>query len=61
MSEIQEFIHECKEARNALVKIVGLYGIDDHLLLRTEIDSLLVMYDQLCERVLSADVKMQGD
>lgn len=55
MSEGQEFLKECKEVRDNFAAIAGLYTVDEHLVLRTEIDSLLIMYDQLCERVRLAD------
>lgn len=55
MSEGQEFLKECKEVRNEFVAIAGQYTVDEHLKLRTEIDTLLIMYDQLCERVRLAD------
>lgn len=55
MSEGQEFLKECKEVRDDFTAIAGLYTVDEHLVLRTEIDSLLIMYDQLCERVRVAD------
>jgi len=55
MSEGQEFLKECKEVRDDFTAIAGLYTVDEHLVLRTEIDSLLIMYDQLCERVRLAD------
>lgn len=56
MTEVQEFLKECKEVRNDFVAIAGLYTVDEHLVLRTEIDTLLIMYDQLCERVRGADI-----
>lgn len=52
----KQFLKECKETRDAFVKVAGTYNISDNLELRTEIDSLLIMYDQLCERVRLADV-----
>ena len=55
MSEGQEFLKECKEVREDFVAIAGLYTVDEHLVLRTKIDSLLIMYNQLCERVRLAD------
>lgn len=55
MSEGQEFLKECKEVRNDFVAIAGQYTVGEHLKLRTEIDTLLIMYDQLCERVRLAD------
>ena len=55
MSEGQEFLKECKEVRNDFVQIAGQYSVCEHLKLRTEIDTLLIMYDQLCERVRLAN------
>ena len=55
MSEGQEFLKECKEVRNDFVQIAGQYSVGEHLKLRTEIDTLLIMYDQLCERVRLAN------
>ena len=51
----EQFLKECKEVRNDFVKVAGTYDISNHLELRTEIDSLLIMYDQLCERVRLAN------
>jgi hypothetical protein len=51
MEENKEFLKECKEVRNNFAKIAGQYTVSEHLKLRTEIDTLLIMYDQLCERV----------
>ena len=47
----KEFLKECKETRDDFVKIAGQYSISDNLELRTKIDTLLIMYDQACERV----------
>lgn len=52
---VKQFLEECKEVRNDFVKIAGQYNVSSHLKLRTEIDSLLIMYDQLCERVQIAN------
>ena len=51
MSDRKEFLKEAKEVRNEFVKIAGQYSVGEHLELRTEIDTLLIMYDQACERV----------
>ncbi len=51
MSDGKEFLKEAKEVRNEFVKIAGQYSVREHLELRTEIDTLLIMYDQACERV----------
>lgn len=51
MSDRKEFLEEAKEVRNKFVKIAGQYSVSEHLELRTEIDTLLIMYDQACERV----------
>ena len=45
MNEI--FIKKVKETRNDLVKVVASYSIPEHLELRTKIDALLIMYDQI--------------
>ena len=51
-SEKQDsFLEYIKEQREDFVKIVGQYPIRDHLELRTEIDSLLIAYDQMAERL----------
>ena len=55
ISEKQIFLKECKEVRNYFVKIVSQYTVNKHLRLRTETDTLLIMYDQLCERLMSID------
>lgn len=52
---MEEFLKECKEVRNDFVQIAGQYSVGEHLKLRTEIDTLLIMYDQLCERVRVGD------
>ena len=54
----EQFLKECKEARDDFAKIARQYNVGDHLELRTEIDSLLIMYDQLCERVRVANTKL---
>lgn len=51
MNNQQNFLDECKEIRNNFAGFVGQYSVGEHLKLRTQIDSLLIMYDQLCERV----------
>lgn len=51
----KQFLKECKETRGNLAKVAGTYDVSNHLELRTEIDSLLIMYDQLCERVRLAN------
>lgn len=55
----KQFLKECKETRDAFVKVAGTYNISNNLELRTEIDSLLIMYDQLCERVRLANAKTE--
>ena len=57
----EQFLKECKETRAAFVKVAGTYNVSDNLKLRTEIDSLLIMYDQLCERVRLANVEPDKD
>ena len=56
----KQFIKEAKEVRESFVEIAGQYSISDNLKLRTEIDSLLIMYDQalqmLSERQTSTEV-----
>ena len=54
----EQFLKECKEVRDDFAKIARQYNVCDNLELRTEIDSLLIMYDQLCERVRVANVKL---
>ena len=59
----KQFLKECKETRDAFVKVAGTYNISDNLELRTEIDSLLIMYDQLCEgvRLYEKDKQVTAD
>jgi len=47
----KEFLKECKETRADFSVIAQKYTVSENLELRTEIDSLLIMYDQLCETV----------
>lgn len=47
----KDFLKECKQVRNDFVRIAGQYSVKENLELRTEIDTLLIMYDQLCERI----------
>ena len=42
-----KFLEYIKEQRNDFVRIAGTYSITGHLQLRTEIDSLLIAYDQM--------------
>lgn len=45
---IEKFIQEANEARHDFVKIVSQYSVTDNKKLRTESDTLLIMYDQMC-------------
>lgn len=45
------FLEYIKQQRNDFVKIAGTYTVTDHLKLRTEIDNLLIAYDQMSERL----------
>lgn len=49
--EMTEFLKFIKEQRNDFVKVAGTYDVSNHLKLRTEIDSLLIAYDQMEERL----------
>lgn len=45
---IEKFILEANQVRHDFVKVVHNYEIENHLALRTEVGSLLIMYDQMC-------------
>ena len=45
------FLECVKEQRSSFAKIAATYTVSEHLDLRTEIDSLLIIYDQMAERL----------
>lgn len=56
-----EFLKYVKQQRNDFVKIAGTYSVGKHNKLRTEIDSLLIAYDQMAERLhISTQSQQQG-
>ena len=53
----QTFEEYLKQARKDFAKVAARYSVDEHLELRTAIDSLLIAYDQATDKALSiADV-----
>lgn len=47
----KDFINEAKQVRHEFGSIVFQYNTSDHIQLRTESDSLLIMYDQMMDRI----------
>ena len=46
-----DFIEYVKEERRKFVRIASIYSVEDHTLLRTKIDDLLIAYDQMVEKL----------
>ena len=59
MNNKKIFLKEAKEVRDELVEIARQYPINEHLELRTKIDTLLIIYDQACELVNTCDCKKE--
>lgn len=51
----EQFLEECREAREDFAGIVSKYSTEENNKLRTESDTLLIMYDQLVRRVSEND------
>jgi hypothetical protein len=51
ISEQQNFKEYLKEARQSFCKEVNKHNVSDNLKLRTEIDSFLIAFDQLVDRL----------
>ena len=51
-----EFIKYLKEERRQMARIASRYTVNNHRILRTQIDSLLIAYDQAVERLSLFDV-----
>jgi len=56
MEDKKEFIEYLKEERRQMARVASGYMIDSHRILRTQIDSLLIAYDQAVERLSLFDV-----
>lgn len=54
------FYDEAIQTRKEFAKVAATYNVRDHLELRTEIDTLLIMYDQAIEKARKWD-EMIGD
>ncbi len=52
-----KFLDYIKQQRNEFVKVAGTYPVSEHLTLRTEIDSLLIAYDQMTGKLADSEAK----
>lgn len=50
LDEKNDFLIECHDARQGFVRAIRQYNVSDHLCLRTEADTLLILFDQLCNK-----------
>jgi hypothetical protein len=50
LDEKNDFLIECYEARTDFCLIISMYDVSDNLELRTCADTLLIMFDQLCDK-----------
>jgi hypothetical protein len=50
LNEKNDFLIECHEARQDFARTVRQYDVSDNLNLRTCADTLLIMFDQLCDK-----------
>ena len=57
----QDFETYLQQAREDFCKVAYKYNITDHLELRTEVDSLLIAYDQAVEALRKHGVVRGGD
>ena len=52
LNDIENFKKEAKQTRREFAAVAAQYTVDEHLKLRTEIDSILIMYDQILDRLV---------
>lgn len=52
MEDKKEFIEYLKEERRQMARVASHYTVDSHRILRTQIDSLLIAYDEAVERLI---------
>jgi hypothetical protein len=52
----ETFENYLKQARTDFAKVAGKYTVEEHLEMRTAIDSLLIAYDQAVEKVSSPPI-----
>lgn len=61
MQKESTFYNEALQVRKEFVRVAATYDVGRHNALRTEIDSLLIMYDQAIQKAKKLDEFLDND